>query len=59
MRHTKVKDLLNSTSTLHEVNAKGWVRTVRNNQKKTKNEDTRTENIQCVGQFEKTSRVTM
>jgi asparaginyl-tRNA synthetase len=32
MRHTKVKDLLNSTTTLHEVNAKGWVRTFRNNQ---------------------------
>jgi asparaginyl-tRNA synthetase len=28
MRHTKVKDLLNSTTTLHEVNAKGWVRTL-------------------------------
>jgi asparaginyl-tRNA synthetase len=32
MRHTKVKDLLNSKKTLHEVNAKGWVRTFRNNQ---------------------------
>ncbi|MEY4964204.1 MAG: hypothetical protein RLZZ323_1523, partial [Bacteroidota bacterium] len=25
MKHTKVKDLLNSTTTLQEVNAKGWV----------------------------------
>ena len=32
MKHTKVKDLLNSTTTLQEVNAKGWVRTFRNNQ---------------------------
>ena len=32
MKHTKVKDLLSSNTTLQTVNAKGWVRTFRNNQ---------------------------
>jgi asparaginyl-tRNA synthetase len=48
MRHTKVKDLLNSTTTLHEVNAKGWVRTFRNNQFIALNDGSTINNIQCV-----------
>ncbi len=32
MKHTKVKDLLSSSKANYEVNAKGWVRTFRNNQ---------------------------
>ena len=54
MRHTKVKDLLNSTTTLHEVNAKGWVRTFRNNQFIALNDGSTINNIQCVVNFENT-----
>jgi asparaginyl-tRNA synthetase len=54
MRHTKVKDLLNSTTTLHEVNAKGWVRTFRNNQFIALNDGSTINNIQCVVDFENT-----
>ena len=54
MRHTKVKDLLNSTTTLHEVNAKGWVRTFRNNQFIALNDGSTINTIQCVVDFEKT-----
>ena len=55
MRHTKVKDLLNSGSTLQEVNAKGWVRTFRNNQFIALNDGSTINNIQCVVDFENTS----
>ncbi|WP_366185323.1 asparagine--tRNA ligase [Flavobacterium ovatum] len=55
MRHTKVKDLLNSVSTLQEVNAKGWVRTFRNNQFIALNDGSTINNIQCVVDFENTS----
>ena len=54
MRHTKVKDLLNSTTTLQEVNAKGWVRTFRNNQFIALNDGSTINNIQCVVDFENT-----
>lgn len=54
MKHTKVKDLLNSTKTLHEVNAKGWVRTFRNNQFIALNDGSTINNIQCVVDFENT-----
>jgi asparaginyl-tRNA synthetase len=58
MKHTKVKDLLNSTTTLQEVNAKGWVRTFRNNQFIALN-DGSTINIQCVVDFENTPEETL
>lgn len=54
MKHTKVKDLLNSTNTLQEVNAKGWVRTFRNNQFIALNDGSTINNIQCVVDFENT-----
>ncbi|MBW3518260.1 asparagine--tRNA ligase [Flavobacterium sp. NKUCC04_CG] len=53
MKHTKVIDLLNSTNTLHEVKAKGWVRTFRNNQFLALNDGSTIHNIQCVVDFEK------
>ena len=59
MRHTKVKDLLNSTTTLHEVNAKGWVRTFRNNQFIALNDGSTINNIQCVVDFENTPDETL
>jgi asparaginyl-tRNA synthetase len=59
MRHTKVKDLLNSTTTLNEVNAKGWVRTFRNNQFIALNDGSTINNIQCVVDFENTPDETL
>ena len=59
MKHTKVKDLLNSTKTLHEVNAKGWVRTFRNNQFIALNDGSTIHNIQCVVDFENTAEETL
>lgn len=53
MKHTKVIDLLSSTNTLHEVKAKGWVRTFRNNQFLALNDGSTIHNIQCVVDFEK------
>ncbi|MGA9638984.1 asparagine--tRNA ligase [Flavobacterium sp.] len=54
MKHIKVKDLLDSTTTLQEVNAKGWVRTFRNNQFIALNDGSTINNIQCVVDFENT-----
>ena len=59
MKHTKVKDLLNSTQTLQKVNAKGWVRTFRNNQFIALNDGSTINNIQCVVDFENTSEETL
>ena len=59
MKHTKVKDLLQSTMTLHEVNAKGWVRTFRNNQFIALNDGSTLQNIQCVVDFENTPEDTL
>ena len=59
MKHTKVKDLLNSSQTLHEVNAKGWVRTFRNNQFIALNDGSTINNIQCVVDFENTPEETL
>jgi asparaginyl-tRNA synthetase len=59
MKQTKVKDLLNSTQTLAEVNAKGWVRTFRNNQFIALNDGSTINNIQCVVDFENTSEETL
>jgi asparaginyl-tRNA synthetase len=59
MRHTKIKDLLGSTMTLQEVNAKGWVRTFRNNQFIALNDGSTLHNIQCVVDFENTAEATL
>ncbi len=59
MKHTRVKDLLNSASTILEVNAKGWVRTFRNNQFIALNDGSTLENIQCVVNFENTPEETL
>ncbi|NBW28180.1 MAG: asparagine--tRNA ligase [Flavobacteriaceae bacterium] len=59
MKHTKIKDLLNSTKTLYEVNAKGWVRTFRNNQFIALNDGSTINNIQCVVDFENTPEETL
>ncbi|WP_396210820.1 asparagine--tRNA ligase [Flavobacterium sp.] len=54
MKHTKVKDLLSSSKANYEVNAKGWVRTFRNNQFIALNDGSTINNIQCVVDFENT-----
>ncbi len=54
MKHTKIKSLLNSANTITEVNAKGWVRTFRNNQFIALNDGSTINNIQCVVDFENT-----
>ena len=59
MKHTRVKDLLNSAQTLQEVNAKGWVRTFRNNQFIALNDGSTINNIQCVVDFENTPEETL
>jgi len=59
MKHIKVKDLLQSTSILAEVQAKGWVRTFRNNQFIALNDGSTLENIQCVVDFENTPEETL
>ena len=59
MKHSKVIDLLNSTKTLHEVTAKGWVRTFRNNQFIALNDGSTIHNIQCVVDFENTPDETL
>jgi asparaginyl-tRNA synthetase len=59
MKHTKVKALLNSTATIAEVNAKGWVRTFRNNQFIALNDGSTINNIQCVVDFENTPEETL
>ena len=59
MKHTKVKSLLNSETTITEVNAKGWVRTFRNNQFIALNDGSTINNIQCVVDFENTPEETL
>ncbi|ESU21761.1 asparagine--tRNA ligase [Flavobacterium cauense R2A-7] len=59
MKHTKVKDLLNSAPGLHEVKAKGWVRTFRNNQFIALNDGSTINNIQCVVDFANTPEETL
>ena len=54
MKHTKVKNLLNSATPILEVNAKGWVRTFRNNQFIALNDGSTINTIQCVVDFENT-----
>ena len=59
MKHTKVKDLLSSTTTMTNINAKGWVRTFRNNQFIALNDGSTINNIQCVVDFENTPEETL
>ena len=59
MKHTKVKNLLNSTQTTQNINAKGWVRTFRNNQFIALNDGSTINNIQCVVDFENTPEETL
>jgi asparaginyl-tRNA synthetase len=59
MKHTKVKNLLESSATIAQVNAKGWVRTFRNNQFIALNDGSTINNIQCVVDFENTPEETL
>ena len=59
MKHTKIKALLASTETIGLVNAKGWVRTFRNNQFIALNDGSTINNIQCVVDFENTPEETL
>ena len=59
MKHIKVKDLLNSTTTAQNIIAKGWVRTFRNNQFIALNDGSTINNIQCVVDFENTPEETL
>lgn len=54
MKHTKIKDLLQSNTTIASVNVKGWVRTFRNSQFIALNDGSTLSNIQCVVDFENT-----
>ncbi|KGO91430.1 asparagine--tRNA ligase [Flavobacterium subsaxonicum] len=59
MKHTKIKDLLNSTKPIDDVIVKGWVRTFRNNQFLAINDGSVIHNIQAVIDFENTSADTL
>lgn len=59
MKHSKIIDLLNSSKTLQDVTAKGWVRTFRNNQFIALNDGSTLHNIQCVVDFENTAEETL
>lgn len=59
MKHTKVKELLNSAQTMQEVYVKGWVRTFRNNQFIALNDGSTINNIQCVVDFGNTPADTL
>lgn len=52
MKHTKVKELLNSTKASYEVCVKGWVRTFRSNRFIALNDGSSVHNIQCVVDYE-------
>ncbi|MHC5352866.1 asparagine--tRNA ligase [Myroides sp. LJL115] len=53
MKHTKIIDLLTGKNLLHEVKAKGWVKTFRNNQFIALNDGSTIKNIQCVLDLDK------
>ncbi|MBQ0117825.1 MAG: asparagine--tRNA ligase [Flavobacterium sp.] len=59
MKRTKIKDLLTGANILHEVTAKGWVRTFRNKQFISLNDGSTMHNIQCVVDFENTPEETL
>ncbi len=59
MKHSKVKDLLNSAEKNYEVTVKGWVRTFRNNQFIALNDGSTIHNLQCVVDFENTPEETL
>ncbi|TDS61492.1 asparagine--tRNA ligase [Myroides indicus] len=53
MKHTKIIDLLSGKGLLHEVKAKGWVKTFRNNQFIALNDGSTINNLQCVIDLDK------
>lgn len=53
MKHTKIINLLTGKALLHEVKAKGWVKTFRNNQFIALNDGLTINNIQCVVDLDK------
>lgn len=53
MKHTKIIDLLGGKGLLHEVKAKGWVKTFRNSQFIALNDGSTINNIQCVVDLDK------
>ncbi|OIQ21668.1 MAG: asparagine--tRNA ligase [Flavobacterium sp. MedPE-SWcel] len=59
MRHTKVKDLLNSTKAIDGVSVKGWIRSFRSNRFLAVNDGSIIHNIQCVVDFENTPEETL
>lgn len=59
MKHTKVRELLNSTQIAVEVYAKGWVRTFRSKRFIALNDGSTIHNIQCVVDFENTPEETL
>lgn len=59
MKHTKVKDLLNSAKPVDEVSVKGWVRTFRSKRFLALNDGSVIHNIQCVIDFENTPEETL
>lgn len=59
MKHTKIKDLLESNSPKADVVAKGWVRTFRNSQFVALNDGSTINNIQCVVDFANTPEETL
>lgn len=54
MKQSSVKELLQTTPTLQEVVAKGWVRSFRNNQFLALNDGSTLQTLQCVVDFENT-----
>src|SRR5690606_29820676 len=54
MKHTRIKDLLNSTEYGEQITVKGWVRTFRNNQFIAINDGSTLGNIQAVVDFHNT-----
>src|SRR5690606_41633599 len=54
MKHTRIKELLNSTEIGKQVTVKGWVKTFRNNQFLALNDGSTLGNIQAVVDFNHT-----
>ncbi len=59
MKHTRIKELLNSTEIDRQVTVKGWVRTFRNNQFLALNDGSTLGNIQAVVDFNRTDAATL
>ncbi|WP_257669070.1 asparagine--tRNA ligase [Parapedobacter tibetensis] len=57
MKHTRIKDLLNTTEYGHRVTVKGWVKTFRNNQFIAINDGSTLGNLQAVIDFDQTDEM--